>query len=42
MAAEKNDTDEQKVRSKTALVLGLTFVLPIVIILVLVTFLRLK
>lgn len=42
MSADPNESDDQKVRSKTALVLGLTFVLPIVIILVVVTYLRLK
>ena len=42
MAADNNESDDQKVRSKTALVLGLTFVLPIIVILIIVTFLRLK
>ena len=42
MAVDNNESDDQKVRSKTALVLGLTFVLPIVIILGVVTYLRLK
>lgn len=42
MSEDSNKTDEEKVRAKTALVLGLTFVLPIVIILILITYFRLK